>query len=146
MYDSSSDEDETTEMGGVKCVVSSHKRKILAPMRGVDSDEEELSLKMKKKDVAPKVGLFAKLPAPRNTIGSGKQTERPLIPHVFRRKEEIKKKAPVEVKTIKKTAIQSYLIFRLKLQQLLWRSNKLTNMMNKLQQQFLKISKKTKVF
>ncbi|XP_026694114.2 uncharacterized protein LOC108950243 [Ciona intestinalis] len=106
MYDSSSDEDETTEMGGVKCVVSSQKRKILAPKRGVDSDEDEPSIKMKKDDAAPKVGLFAKLPAPRNTIGSGKQTERPLIPHVFRRKEEVKKKAPVEVKTIKKKRIE----------------------------------------
>nr|CAB3265131.1 proline-rich protein PRCC-like [Phallusia mammillata] len=85
MYNSSS-ESEEDEPPVVK-PIKKQTVKILVPERKYDSsDEDEPAEKRAKTSTGTKSarsGLFSKLPPPKNSIGQGKQPNRPLIPHVF---------------------------------------------------------------
>jgi len=59
------------------------------------SDEDDSSAKTDTDTNLSKSGLFSKLPPPRNSIGGGKQTNRPLIPHVFSKRRQASVKETV---------------------------------------------------
>ena len=98
-YNSSSSDEETVKP------VQKEKKKISIPKASYhSSDEDEPSAKKPNLGDNPKKsGLFSKLPAPRNTIGGGKQANRPLIPHVFSRKSEAAKITKTTVQKTKTT-------------------------------------------
>jgi len=68
------------------------KVKIMAPsLQTPREDDDQDEPPRKKKQVSASTSLFSKLPAPKNMVGRGKEANRALIPHVFRRKPEEKK-------------------------------------------------------
>ena len=99
-YNSSSSDDEQEKP--VK-----GKKKISIPKPTYSSDEDE---PMKKKpnfgDQQTPSGLFSKLPAPQNIVGSGKQANRALIPHVFSKKPDLTK-TKIKGKPKAKSAIEN---------------------------------------
>ena len=92
---SSSDEEEKP--------VKKERKKISIPKPNnyASSDEDEPSAKRANLDADGKKttsGLFSKLPPPRNTVGSGKQANRPLIPYVFTKKTDSSTKPAAKLK------------------------------------------------
>ncbi|XP_076800186.1 proline-rich protein PRCC-like [Clavelina lepadiformis] len=87
-YDSSGSDEETESPASSKTASTKKtKVKIIVPLATAHSSDEEDEPPAKKPSVGS--GLFSKLPAPRNTVGGGKQVNRTLIPHVFSKKSDV---------------------------------------------------------